>query len=125
MTVGRFKVFVSIIFVLALTLPVTGACETANIVTQEFMALRRADPRIRALVRNKHPEGVTKFTKERHRACFEFDGATHPSETGFDIALGGLSWMDFVAKQGWDVYATRPPGIRSFNETTRDGPVTR
>jgi len=113
MAFGRFKVFVSIIFVLALTLPGTGACETAKVVTEEFM-VPAADPGIQLFVRNKHPEGVTKFTKER--IVLFVHGATYPSETGFDIALDGLSWMDFVAKQGWDVYIT---DLRGYGRSTR------
>ena len=46
------------------------------------------------------------------------DETTYPSETAFDLPLGGRSMMDYIALQGWDVYlfdvrgyggSTRPP----------------
>jgi pimeloyl-ACP methyl ester carboxylesterase len=43
-------------------------------------------------------------------------GATQPSEATFDLALGGVSWMDFVASHGWDVYLM---DARGYGGSTR------
>ena len=74
------------------------------------------DEGIQLYVRNKRPEGMSKFSPD-HILLF-IHGATYPSETTFDLPVGGLSWMDYIAQQGWDVYlmdlrgyggSTRPP----------------
>jgi pimeloyl-ACP methyl ester carboxylesterase len=43
-------------------------------------------------------------------------GATYPSETAFDLQLDGLSWMDYIAKRGWDVYLM---DVRGYGASTR------
>src|SRR5437899_2905341 len=61
-----------------------------------------ADPGIQLFIRNKHPEGVTNFPGEK--ILLFVHGATYPAETAFDLPLNGLSMMDYVSRQGWDVY---------------------
>jgi pimeloyl-ACP methyl ester carboxylesterase len=87
----------------------------ATLVTEEFM-VPAVDPGIELYVRNKHPAGVTTF--DPSRIVLFVHGATYPAETVFDLPLGGLSWMDFIAEHGYDVYlvdvrgcgrSTRPP----------------
>lgn len=58
-------------------------------------------------VRNKRPAGVERFSSDRvvimqHNAT---DGATI-----FDVPFGGLSWMDYIASHGFDVYCYDLPG---------------
>jgi pimeloyl-ACP methyl ester carboxylesterase len=53
-------------------------------------------------VRNKHPDGVARFGSER--IVLFVHGATYPGESAFDLPLGGVSWMDYVARRGFDVY---------------------
>ncbi len=43
-------------------------------------------------------------------------GATYPSETTFDLQLNGYSWMDYLAKNGWDVYCV---DLRGYGRSTR------
>ena len=43
-------------------------------------------------------------------------GATFPSESTFDLALDGLSWMDFIAQAGYDVYLV---DVRGYGGSTR------
>jgi len=43
-------------------------------------------------------------------------GATYPSETAFDLPLGGRSMMDYIAQQGWDVYLV---DVRGYGGSTR------
>jgi pimeloyl-ACP methyl ester carboxylesterase len=57
---------------------------------------------IRIYVRNKRPATMTQFSART--TLLYVHGATYPSETGFDLPLAGLSWMDFIARRGFDVY---------------------
>jgi pimeloyl-ACP methyl ester carboxylesterase len=43
-------------------------------------------------------------------------GGTQPSEATFDVALDGVSWMDFIAGNGWDVYLM---DAREYGGSTR------
>jgi len=43
-------------------------------------------------------------------------GSTLPSEATFDLALEGLSWMDYIAGHGWDVYLM---DARGYGRSTR------
>jgi pimeloyl-ACP methyl ester carboxylesterase len=65
-------------------------------------------------VRNKHPEGVQKFAGEN--ILLYVHGATYPSETAFDLQLNGLSWMDYIANQSYDVYLV---DLRGYGKSTR------
>lgn len=73
---------------------------------------------IELFVRNKRPTGVETFPS--NRIVLFVHGATIPSESSFDLSLDGLSWMDFIARAGYDVYlvdvrgyggSTRPPAM--------------
>lgn len=104
---------VLVVLALVLGLPVSGLPQARKIVTEEFM-VPSSDPGIKLFVRNKHLRGKSKFTEER--ILLFVHGATYPSETGFDIPLGGISWMDFMAQRGWDVYIT---DVRGYGRSTR------
>jgi pimeloyl-ACP methyl ester carboxylesterase len=43
-------------------------------------------------------------------------GATQPAEGTFDLSLEGLSWMDYIARHGWDVYLV---DVRGYGASTR------
>ena len=73
-----------------------------------------ADPGIELYVRNKHPLGATKFAPQK--ILLYVHGATYPSETTFDLRLNGLSWMDYIARHGYDVYLV---DVRGFGKSTR------
>jgi pimeloyl-ACP methyl ester carboxylesterase len=86
-----------------------------KLATESYM-IPSADPGIQLYIRNKHLAGVTSFTGDK--ILLYVHGATYPSETAFDLPLGGRSMMDYIALQGWDVYlfdvrgyggSTRPP----------------
>jgi pimeloyl-ACP methyl ester carboxylesterase len=58
-------------------------------------------------IRNKRPGGVDNFSSNRvvvvqHNAT---DGATI-----FDVPFNGMSWMDYIAARGFDVYCYDLPG---------------
>ena len=82
--------------------------------TTESYLIPSADPGIQLYIRNKHPTGVTNFPSER--ILLYVHGATYPSETAFDLPLGGRSMMDFIAEQGWDVYLV---DLRGYGGSTR------
>ncbi len=92
-----------------------------RLVTEEAMV---ASPNagLKIYVRNKHPVGMTRFTPE-HTVVF-VHGATYPASTAFDLELGGMSWMDYIARRGFDVYLLDLPGYgRSTRPAAMDQPA--
>ncbi len=87
----------------------------AQLVVEEFM-VPSADPGISLYVRNKRLTSTTSFNKDN--VLLFVHGATYPSETGFDLRLEGLSWMDVLAQQGFDVYMV---DVRGYGKSTRPG----
>jgi pimeloyl-ACP methyl ester carboxylesterase len=69
---------------------------------------------IQLYVRNKHPDDMNVFTPER--TVLFVHGATYPAETSFDLPVGGASWMDQIARRGFDVYLVDLPG---YGKSTR------
>ena len=92
----------------------TAASAAAPEVAMEEFMVPAADPGIRLYVRNKHPQGVQKFAGEK--ILLYVHGATYPSETAFDLQLNGLSWMDYMAQRGYDVYLV---DLRGYGKSTR------
>ena len=77
---------------------------------------------------------MTTFTAEK--TVLFVHGATVPSGIAFDLSLGGESWMDYIAKAGYDVWfvdvrvlrPTRParrPWISRRSRTRRSQPPSR
>ena len=100
-----------------------------KIVMEEFM-IPSGDAGIDLYVRNKHPQGVNAFANEK--ILLYVHGSTYPSETAFDLQLNGMSWMDYIASHGYDVYlvdlrgygkSTRPPEMSQPAEA--NGPIVR
>jgi pimeloyl-ACP methyl ester carboxylesterase len=81
--------------------------DTPRVVIDDIM-VPSSDPGIKIYVRNKHPEDMHTFSPER--TVLFVHGATYPSETTFDLPVGGASWMDQIAKRGFDVYLVDLPG---------------
>ena len=74
------------------------------------------DAGIELYVRNKRPADMKTFTPER--TLLYVHGATYPSETAFDLTLDGFSWMDYIARHGYDVYLL---DLRGYGRSTRPG----
>lgn len=92
----------------------TAYADTApKIVMQEFM-VPSSDAAIRLYVRNKRPEGLTKFGPEK--ILLYVHGSTYPAETAFDLSLNGFSWMDYIAQRGYDVYLV---DLRGYGQSDR------
>src|SRR5262249_28058318 len=80
----------------------TGAfAQSPKIVVDETM-VSTTDPGVEIYVRNKRPAEMNSFRPER--TVLFVHGATYPAETAFDLSLGGISWMEYIAGRGYDVY---------------------
>lgn len=84
-----------------------------SVVMEEFM-VPAVDPGIQLYVRNKRPQGMNNFTSDK--ILLYVHGATYPSETAFDLQLNGMSWMDYIARHGYDVYLV---DLRGYGRSTR------
>ncbi|KAF3996127.1 alpha/beta hydrolase [Glaciimonas immobilis] len=118
------KVFVKAVMGLLLIAcaGMAAAAGSEKIVMQEFM-VPSADPGIQLYVRNKHMQGIKKFGP--NKILLYVHGSTYPAETAFDLKLNGMSWMDYIAQHGYDVYlvdlrgyggSTRPPEMSQASE---------
>lgn len=106
-----------------------ASAQTLQLVTEEGM-VRTGDPGIEIYMRNKRPANMTSFRPEQ--TVLYVHGATYPSETAFDLRLDGLSWMEYIASRGYDVWlldlrgygkSTRPPEMSAKPED--NGPIVR
>lgn len=91
--------------------------QAAQVTTEEAM-VDSPQAGLKIYVRNKHLADMSQFTPERTLVFVH--GATYPASTSFDLQLGGMSWMDYIAGRGFDVYlldlpgygaSTRPPAM--------------
>ena len=98
---------------LGLVLMSLPASAQTKLVTEEFMVPAK-DAGIELYVRNKRPEGMTNFSADK--TVVFVHGATYPAETAFDLKLDGLSWMDYIASRGFDVYML---DVRGYSRSTR------
>ena len=86
--------------VVAATMFASTAVAQTGLVTEEMMVKSR-DLGIEIYVRNKRPADMATFRPER--TVLYVHGATYPASTAFDLQLGGMSWMDYIAARGYDV----------------------
>ena len=86
--------------------------QTPKVVMEEVMV--PSEPGIEIYVRNKRPADMTAFRPER--TLLFVHGATYPAHTSFDLKLDGVSWMDYIAARGYDVYLL---DIRGYGKSTR------
>jgi pimeloyl-ACP methyl ester carboxylesterase len=97
----------------AILLPVDTFAQALTLAVEEMM-VQSPDPGIEIYVRNKHPADMTAFRPER--TVLYVHGATYPASTAFDLALDGMSWMDYIAERGYDVYLL---DLRGYGKSTR------
>jgi pimeloyl-ACP methyl ester carboxylesterase len=107
------RLLTACVVALACLLATTVDAQTVRIVTESYH-VPAGDPGIQLYVRNKRPDGVPQFKSER--ILLFVHGATYPSETAFDLPLDGLSWMEYIAQRGWDVYLM---DLRGYGASTR------
>jgi pimeloyl-ACP methyl ester carboxylesterase len=106
------------VFVLLLVLFLVGCAQSPmqpmrDLVVEEFM-IPGADPGVQLYVRNKRPRDLTAFRPDN--VVLFVHGATYPAETAFDLQLDGMSWMDFIAARGYDVWLV---DIRGYGKSSR------
>ena len=109
--------------VTSLLLPPTHAAvpaPAAPAITMEEFMVPSVDAGIDLYVRNKHPANVTSFAPQR--ILLYVHGATYPAETAFDLQLNGMSWMDYMAARGYDVYLV---DLRGYGRSTRPPEMSR
>ena len=99
--------------VAAATMSAATAVAQTRLVTEEMM-VKSPDPGIEIYVRNKRPADMTAFRPER--TVLYVHGATYPASTAFDLMLDGLSWMEYIAARGYDVYLL---DLRGYGKSTR------
>jgi pimeloyl-ACP methyl ester carboxylesterase len=90
-----------------------GSVAAPRTAMEEFLVPAH-DVGITLYVRNKHPVGLKTVRSER--ILLFVHGATLPAESSFDLRLNGLSWMDYIAQHGYDVYLL---DVRGYGRSTR------
>ena len=96
-----------------------ASAEPPKVIVESYFVPAK-DPGIQLYVRNKRPEGVLKFGPDK--ILLLVHGATYPAETMFDLPLGGVSWMDYVAQRGFDVYLM---DVRGYGPSTRPSQMSQ
>lgn len=115
---GR-RIIAAFAAVLLLAPGLARSAEPAPLATESYR-IPATTPGIELYIREKHPAGTTVFPGER--ILLFVHGATYPAETAFDLPLNGLSMMDYVARQGFDVYLV---DVRGYGGSTRPPQMDR
>src|SRR5947209_16390804 len=68
---------------------------------------------IELFVRNKRRSDMVRFSADK--TVLFVAGSTYPASTSFDLRLDGLSWMDHLAVEGYDVYLV---DVRGYGRST-------
>ena len=102
----------ALVLAAAVARPGRAASPEAGVSVEEAMV--PSDPGIQLYVRNKRPAGAGSFGPDR--TLLFVHGATYPASTAFDLPLGGRSWMDVLARRGFDVWLM---DVRGYGRSTR------
>src|ERR1700754_2204019 len=98
---------------LAASVASAAFAQAPQIVSEDIM-VKSPDAGIEIFVRNKRPANMTSFRPER--TVVYVHGATYPASTAFDLKLDGVSWMEYIASRGYDVYLL---DLRGYGKSTR------
>src|SRR5216683_8274626 len=107
------RISLVLLVVLSAMIAPAAVAQTPKIDMEEMM-VPSGDADIEIFVRNKRPADMVSFRPER--TLLYVHGATYPSSTAFDLQLGGMSWMDYIAARGYDVYLL---DLRGYGKSTR------
>ena len=91
-----------------------------RLVSAETRLIPAATPGVQLQLINKHPHGLREFSARR--TLMMMHGATFPSASLFDVAVGGASAMDLLAMAGYDVWAV---DARGYGGSSRDPAMER
>lgn len=86
--------------------------QAPTIVTEEYMVPTPTQG-IEVFLRSKRPENAPASSARTLLFCH---GATYPAHAAFDLPLAGVSWMDYIAGRGFDVWCIDLPG---YGRSTR------
>lgn len=92
--------------------PAATKVSQASLVTEEFRV--PAETGIELYVRNKRPARLSQYTPSN--VVVMVHGATVPAEAALDLPHEGMSWMDYIAAHGYDVYML---DVRGYGLSTR------
>jgi len=99
---------------LAAAIPADANAQTPLLVTESYRVLPPGETGVQLFVQNKYPQGFQQFRPER--TVLFVHGGLYPAESTFDLLLSGMSWMDFIAARGFDVYYV---DLEGFGRATR------
>ncbi len=104
--------------------PSTNTLAAAPAIASADMMIASSTPGLRLFVRNKHREDMKAFAPDK--TVLFVHGSSYPAETSFDLPLDGLSWMDYIAHAGYDVWLVDVRGYgRSDRPKEMDEPAER
>jgi pimeloyl-ACP methyl ester carboxylesterase len=103
----------------AAMIAMSGVQAQTQLVSEDIM-VKSPDAGIEIFVRNKRPANMTSFRPER--TLVYVHGATYPASTAFDLQLGGVSWMEYIAARGYDVYLL---DLRGYGKSTRPAEMSQ
>ena len=83
-------------------------------IVTENLQFDARDDGIRLHLRNKHPDEY--YNAKPETTVLFLHGATFPGIATFDLPIDGQSWMDHLARRGFDVYAL---DIRGYGASTK------
>jgi len=107
------RITVLVVAMLTLLVAVPLAAQPVKLVAESYQVPAR-DPGIQLHVRNKRPAGMTQFSAEK--TLLYVHGTSQAASSTFDLALDGISWMDYIAQRGYDVYLV---DLRGYGGSTR------
>ena len=113
------RVTVLVVAMLTLLVAVPLAAQPVKLVAESYHVPAR-DPGIQLQVRNKRPAGMTQFSAEK--TLLYVHGTSQAASSTFDLALDGISWMDYIAQRGYDVYLV---DLRGYGGSTRPPEMER
>jgi pimeloyl-ACP methyl ester carboxylesterase len=90
-----------------------ASAQSPRIATEEMM-IPSSDAGIEIYIRNERPADMASFRPER--TVLFVHGSVFPAHTTFDLQLDGISWMDYIAARGYDVWLL---DVRGYGKSTR------
>src|ERR1700722_18246877 len=87
--------------VMTVSLSPGGRAQTPNLGAED-QTVATTVPRLRVFIHNTRPADMKAFRPDRTLLFVHDD--TFPAEATFDPKLRGVSWMDYIAGRGFDVY---------------------
>ncbi len=95
-----------------------AAAQAPRVVTEEFM-VPAGDAGAEVFLRSKRPEGAAAGGP---RTLLMVHDALFGASTSFDLPFAGVSWVDYVASRGFDVWTL---DIRGFGRSSRPAELSR